>query len=109
MSINLNRPLVFFDLETTGTDIANDRIVEISLVKLFPDGREEVNTFRINPGIPIPEGATTIHGITDADVADKPSFSDLAEILLVYSPTQTYAAITSQIRLPSFKNGVRKK
>jgi DNA polymerase III subunit epsilon len=82
MPLILNRPLVFFDLETTGTDIVNDRIIEISLVKIFPDGREEVNTFRINPGIPIPQGATDVHGITDADVADKPSFSALSEILL---------------------------
>lgn len=82
MSINLTRPLVFFDTETTGTDIANDRIVEISLVKLYPDNREEVNTFRINPGIPIPTEVTAIHGISDADVADKPSFVELAPTLL---------------------------
>ena len=82
MPINLNRPLVFFDLETTGTDIANDRIVEISLVKLFPNNREEVNTFRVNPGIPIPAEATAVHGISDEDVKDKPSFSALSEILL---------------------------
>ena len=82
MPINLNRPLVFFDLETTGTDIANDRIVEISLLKLFPSGNEDLKTFLINPGIPIPAEATAIHGITDEDVKDKPSFSALSEILL---------------------------
>jgi len=82
MPLTLNRPLVFFDLETTGTDIANDRIVEISLLKLFPDSHEEINTFLINPGIPIPAEATAVHGITDEDVADKPSFSALSEILL---------------------------
>ena len=82
MPLELNRPLVFFDLETTGTDIANDRIVEISLVKLFPDNHEEVNTFRVNPGIPIPAEATAVHGIKDEDVKDKPTFSKLAEILL---------------------------
>lgn len=54
MPLTLTRPLVFFDLETTGKDIANDRIVEISLVKLHPDNKEEVNTYRINPGVPIP-------------------------------------------------------
>ncbi len=82
MPLTLTRPLVFFDTETTGVDAANDRIIEISLLKLFPDGHEEINTFLINPGIPIPPEATAIHGITDADVADKPSFYALSEILL---------------------------
>jgi DNA polymerase III subunit epsilon len=82
MSLTLLRPLIFFDLETTGTDVANDRIVEISLLKLFPDVHEELNTFRINPGIPIPLEVTTIHAISDADVADNPSFSELSSILL---------------------------
>jgi len=82
MSLTLTRPLIFLDLETTGTDTANDRIVEISLVKLYPDKREEINTFRINPGIPIPAEASAIHGITDEDVKDKPTFTELAEILL---------------------------
>jgi len=65
MPVSLKRPLVFFDLETTGTDIANDRIVGISLVKLFPDGNEKVNTYRINPGIPISAEATAIHYSSD--------------------------------------------
>lgn len=82
MPLIVNRPLVFFDLETTGTDIANDRIVEISLLKLFPGGNEDIKTFRINPGIPIPAEATAVHGISDEDVKDKPSFSALSEILL---------------------------
>lgn len=82
MALTLTRPLVFFDTETTGVDAANDRIVEISLVKLFPDGHEEINTFRINPGIPIPEEATAVHGISDNDVKDKPTFTQLAPTLL---------------------------
>jgi DNA polymerase III subunit epsilon len=82
MILKLTRPLVFFDLETTGTDISNDRIVEISLVKLFPEKREETNTFRINPGIPIPPEASAVHGIFDKDVADKPTFPELAQTLL---------------------------
>jgi len=65
MPLTLTCPLVFFDLETTGTDFQNDRIIEISLVKLFPDGNEEVNTFRINPSIPIPAEATAIHYSSD--------------------------------------------
>lgn len=62
MSLALTRPLVFFDTETTGVDAANDRIIEISLLKLFQDGKEEIKTFRINPGIPIPAEATAVHG-----------------------------------------------
>lgn len=82
MSLTLTRPLVFFDTETTGVDAANDRIVEISLLKLFPDGKEEIKTFRINPGIPIPEEASTVHGIKDENVKDKPSFAQLAPTFL---------------------------
>lgn len=82
MLLTLTRPLVFFDTETTGVDAANDRIIEISLLKLFPDGKEEIKTFRINPGIPIPPAATAIHGIKDEDVKDKPPFSALAPTLL---------------------------
>ena len=82
MPLILTRPLVFFDLETTGTDVANDRIIEISFIKLHPDNHEEVNTFRVNPGIPIPPEATAIHGIKDDDVKDKPTFAELSKILL---------------------------
>lgn len=81
MKLNLKRPIIFFDLETTGIDTAKDRIVEISMVKVNPDGTEEVRTRRINPGIPIPPEATAIHGITDADVADAPKFSQIARSL----------------------------
>ena len=83
MPLILIRPLVFFDTETTGVDAANDRIIEISLLKLYPDGKEEIKTFRINPGIPIPVEATAVHGIKDEDVKDKPSFATLAPTLLV--------------------------
>lgn len=82
MPLTLTRPLVFFDLETTGTDVSNDRIVEISIVKLFVDGHEEIFTQRINPGMHISEGATAVHGITDADVADCPSFAAIANEIL---------------------------
>ena len=78
MELNLKRPIIFFDLETTGIDIARDRIVEISMVKVMPDGEEIVRTRRINPGMPIPAEATAVHHITDADVADKPLFADIA-------------------------------
>ena len=70
---------MFFDLETTGTDALHDRIVEISMIKVMPDGTDIQRTVRVNPGMPIPAEATAVHHITDADVADKPLFSQLAE------------------------------
>lgn len=82
MPLTLTRPLVFFDLETTGTDIQNDCIIEISLVKLYPDQKEEITTFRINPQIPIPPGATAVHHIADADVANEPTFAERAPVIL---------------------------
>ncbi len=81
MQLNLKNPLVFFDLETTGTDIVNDRIVEISYLKIFPNGTEESKTMRINPEMHIPEGATAIHGISDEDVKNHPTFKEVAKIL----------------------------
>lgn len=82
MPLTLTRPLVFFDTETTGVDAAKDRIIEISLLKLFSDAKEEIKTFRINPGMPIPAEATAVHGIKDEDVKDKPSFAEIAPTLL---------------------------
>lgn len=81
MQLNLKNPLVFFDLETTGTDIVNDRIVEISYLKIFPNGVEESKTIRINPEMPIPEPATAVHGITNEDIKDCPTFKEVAKIL----------------------------
>ena len=78
MKLKLTRPLVIFDLETTGVNINHDRIVEISLLKIFPNEDEELRTFRVNPGIPIPEFSSKIHGIYDKDVVDCPSFKELA-------------------------------
>ena len=78
MKLKLEYPIVFFDLETTGVDIANDRIVEICLLKVFPNGNEESKVMRINPGIHIPEDASKVHGIYDRDVADCPKFADVA-------------------------------
>ena len=69
MKLNLKNPLVFFDLETTGTNINSDRIVEICYLKVYPNGNEESKTMRINPGMHIPEAASAVHGIYDADVA----------------------------------------
>ncbi len=81
MKINLTRPLVVFDLETTGLDIAKDRIIQISYIKVFPDGREErVNQF-VNPGILIPPMVEALTGITNDDVKDAPSFKSIASSL----------------------------
>jgi len=79
MNLNLIKPICFFDLETTGINISKDRIVEISILKVFPDGRQESNTWKVNPEMHIPEEVTLIHGISDEDVADKPTFKELAK------------------------------
>jgi DNA polymerase III subunit epsilon len=81
MKLNLTRPLAFFDLETTGTNVVKDRIVEISIFKVMPDGSSESLTRLVNPTIPIPPEVTAIHGIADADIADAPAFSQLAPVL----------------------------
>jgi DNA polymerase-3 subunit epsilon len=80
MELNLTRPIVFLDLETTGVNVALDRIVEICLLKYLPGGASEVLTERINPTIPIPVQSTAIHGICDDDVKDKPTFAKQASV-----------------------------
>ena len=82
MKLKLKNPLVFFDLETTGINIVTDRIVEISYLKIYPNGDEESRTLKINPTVPIPEKSTQIHGITDDDVKDAPKFSEIAKTLV---------------------------
>lgn len=81
MKLNLKRPLAFFDLETTGVMIGIDRIVEISILKIHPDGAEEIKTYRINPEMPIPLASSLVHGIYDEDVKDEPKFSEKAQEL----------------------------
>ena len=81
MKLNLKRPIVFFDLETTGVDTARDRIVEISMIKVMPDGEEITRTRRLNPGMHIPAEATAVHGITDDDVKECPTFAQVAKSL----------------------------
>ncbi len=82
MSIKTDRPICIFDLETTGINPVKDRIVEISILKINPDGSEQLYTQRINPGIPIPAQASQIHGITDEDVKNEPHFEDVAQQIL---------------------------
>lgn len=79
MALELKRPICFFDLETTGVNVANDRIVEISVFKVFPNGNKESKTWLVNPGIPIPPETSEIHGITDEKVANEPTFKELAK------------------------------
>ncbi len=81
MQLNLKKPIVFYDLETTEVDVTHDRIVEISLIKVLPSGEELEKTRRINPGRPIPPEATAVHHITDEDVADCPQFKQIARSL----------------------------
>jgi DNA polymerase-3 subunit epsilon len=78
MELKLDKPICFFDLETTGTNIATDRIVEISILKVFPNGNKESHTWKVNPQIPIPPVVSAIHGITDEMVANEPTFNELA-------------------------------
>jgi DNA polymerase-3 subunit epsilon len=84
LELKLKRPIVFFDLETTGINVSTDRIVEISLLKISPNGKEQWMTTRVNPGIPIPPKSTAIHGISDKDVADAPSFKEIAKNLAAF-------------------------
>lgn len=81
MELNLKNPIIFFDLETTGTNILRDRIVEISYIKVMPSGNEIERTLRINPEMPIPAESTAIHHITDEDVKDSPTFKQIAQEL----------------------------
>ena len=81
MQLNLKRPIIFFDLETTGVDTSRDRIVELSLVKIMPDGEQIIKTRRLNPEMPIPAEATAVHHISDEDVKDCPTFKQVAKSL----------------------------
>lgn len=95
MRLNLKRPLAFFDLEATGTNVGADRIVEISVIKLHPDGSEEVKTYRINPGIPIPLESSLVHGIYDEHVKDQPTFSEIAQALAEFIDISDLAGYNS--------------
>ncbi|MDO5607804.1 MAG: exonuclease domain-containing protein [Capnocytophaga sp.] len=79
MELKLHRPICFFDLETTGIDVVKDRIVEISILKVFPNGNKESKTWLVNPTIHIPKQASEVHGITDEKVANEPTFKELSK------------------------------
>ncbi len=91
-NIRLERPLAVIDLETTGIDPKVDRIIEISVLKLTPDGGADHRTRRVNPGVPIPPEASAIHGITDDDVAEMPSFRGSPRVF-----PNSWMAVTSQV------------
>lgn len=78
MELDLKKPICFFDLETTGINVAKDRIVEIAVLKVYPNGNKESHTWRVNPEMPIPAESSAIHGITDEMVANEPTFAQLA-------------------------------
>ncbi|GAJ03979.1 unnamed protein product, partial [marine sediment metagenome] len=82
MELQIKNPIVFFDLETTGINVASDRIVEISWLKILPSGQESSNTQLVNPTIPIDPKAIEIHGISDEDVKDQPTFKEIARSLV---------------------------
>ncbi len=84
MQLNLKNPLVFFDLETTGVNITHDKIIEMSFLKIMPNGDQDSKYYQINPEIPIPAESTLIHGIYDEDVKDKPTFKHIARDLAKY-------------------------
>ena len=84
MKLNLNNPIVFFDLETTGINITSDRIVEIAIIKVHPNGKEEEKSMRINPTIPIPKESSKIHKIYDEDIKDAPTFKEVAKEIATF-------------------------
>jgi DNA polymerase-3 subunit epsilon len=95
MELNLTRPIAFFDLETTGIKVATDRIVEICIHRINPDGSTKTKTLRINPEVPIPPEVTAIHGITDEDVKDAPKFREVAHDLVHFLESCDLAGFNS--------------
>lgn len=95
MNLKLNKPLAFIDLETTGVNVGSDRIVEISILKLMPDGSKQVKTKRVNPEMPIPASSSAIHHIHDADVANEPTFKQLGHELAKFIDNADLAGYNS--------------
>lgn len=95
MDLKLKNPIVFLDLETTGINVAADRIVEIALLKINPDGSEEEKLYRINPEMPIPEKASNIHGIYDDDLKDQPKFKEVAKTIAHFIEGCDFAGFNS--------------
>ena len=95
MKLNLKRPLAFFDIESTGVNVATDRIVEISILKVHPDGSQEIKTLRINPTVPIPLEVSLIHGIYDEDIKHAPTFAQVGKELATFFSNADLAGYNS--------------
>jgi len=95
MNLNLKNPIIFFDLETTGIDVTKDRIVEIAIIKVHPNGKEEEKTLRINPTIPIPKESSKIHKIYDEDIKDAPTFKSVAKEIAKFIEGCDFAGFNS--------------
>jgi len=95
MNLNLKRPLAFIDLETTGTNIISDRIVEIAVLRILPNGGKASKEWRVNPTVPIPAEVTRVHGIKDEDVKDCPTFNDLAKEIYAFLSNSDIAGYNS--------------
>ncbi len=95
MSLQLTRPLVFIDLETTGTNLSTDRIVEIAIIKIFPDGTRAVKQKLINPQMPVPKSSSDIHGITDDKIKDAPTFKQVANELKQFIDDSDFSGYNS--------------
>ena len=104
MDLKLDKPICFFDLETTGVNVSNDRIVEISVIKINIDKTDDSKTWLINPTIPIPEKVSVIHGITNEMVKDKPNFSELALEISEFIKDCHLAGFISSIELIDVQN-----
>jgi len=95
MSLNLVNPLIIFDLETTGINTSQDRIIELYMIKALPSGQEEHHYLKLNPGIPIPPDSSAIHGIYDDDVKDCPTFKDIVNDLIAFIGSSDFAGFNS--------------
>ena len=95
MTLKLNRPLCFFDLETTGVNVTKDRIIEIAVLKLHPDGTKEDKVWRVNPECPIPAEVSAVHGIYDDDVANEPNFKTLSKTIYNFIKNSDLAGYNS--------------
>lgn len=99
--LNLNKPLCFFDLETTGTDVGKDRIVEIAILKVYPSSEKESRTWLVNPEMPIPEASSKIHGITDEDVENQPTFKEISnEVVKMISSSDIAGFNSNRFDIP---------
>ena len=96
MDLKLTKPVAFIDIEATGMHLPVDKIIEISIIKIMPDGNQHSKTYRVNPGIPIPQEVIEIHGITNEDIKDEPYFKDIADKLFIFLEDCDFQSQTDQ-------------